>query len=279
MSSVSQSLDGQGTWLRIPVTVLTLLMWASMILFGGYILARHGARFEHNLATNDLATAIDRIFRGDSDTGKLGILLHFLMGALILFVGPLQFFGPLRRNFPAVHRWMGRSYILAAIVTAVGGLTYIITTGTVGRMPMSIAFSLYGVLMLVAAMLTVTFAIRKDFERHRNWAIRLFALAIGSWLYRIEYGMIFALGQKYPEISNLLAPGFQGPLDYVMNYFFFVPNLMIAELIIAGVKPGRPLMRGAAAIGLSFAIILLALATYAFGFSFWLPTILRSLGA
>ena len=59
MSSVSQSLDGQGTWLRIPVTVLTLLMWASMILFGGYILARHGARFEHNLATNDLATAID----------------------------------------------------------------------------------------------------------------------------------------------------------------------------------------------------------------------------
>ena len=217
-----------------------------MILFGGYILANHGARFEHNLATNDLATAMDRIFKGDSNSGKLGIFLHFLMGALILFLGPLQFFGPMRRNFPVIHRWMGRTYILAAILTALGGLTYIITTGTGGRQPMSIAFSFYGILMLLAAILTITFAIRKDFVRHRNWAIRLFALAIGSWLYRIEYGMIFALGQTFPEVSNLLAPGFQGPLDYVMNYFFFVPNLIIAELIISGVKPGRPLMRGGA---------------------------------
>jgi hypothetical protein len=43
-------------------------------------------------------------------------------------------------------------------------------------------------LMVLAALETVRHARQRCFDEHRAWAIRLFALTIGSWLYRMDYG-------------------------------------------------------------------------------------------
>ena len=59
---------------------------------------------------------------------------------------------------------------------------------------MDIGFGLYGALMVLAAIQTFRYARARSLSRHRTWALRLFALAIGSWLYRMDYGFWLLLG-------------------------------------------------------------------------------------
>lgn len=73
-------------------------------------------------------------------------------------------------------------------MAAIGGLVFIIVKGTVGGTVMDIGFSIYGLLMLISAIETYRHAAAGRIEKHRGWALRLYALAIGSWLYRMDYG-------------------------------------------------------------------------------------------
>jgi Predicted membrane protein (DUF2306) len=119
--------------------------------------------------------------------------LQLVTGAILLALRHIQFFGPIRNNVPALHRWIGRLYTLAAFIAGIGGLTFIALKGTIGGASMNLGFSLYGALMLIASVETIWNAWKRNFVQHRAWAIRLFALAIGSWLYRMDYGFWLSL--------------------------------------------------------------------------------------
>ncbi len=149
-----------------------------------------------------------------------------------------------------MHRWIGWTYVTCALLAGAGGLGFILSKGTVGGVPMTTGFSLYGVLMLVAAVQTARYARGRrrpgGLERHRAWAIRLFALAIGSWLYRIEYGFWFLVAGGAGH-----TPEFGGWFDAIMDFFFYLPNLAVAELFLrARGQRSRPAIQLAAALGL-----------------------------
>jgi len=82
--------------------------------------------------------------------------------------------------------------------------------------------------MLLAAVQTIRFARAGDFERHRAWALRLFALAIGSWLYRMGYGFYIGFTDQSGHTAD-----FTGWFDYFMDFWFYLPNLVVAEIVIA----------------------------------------------
>src|SRR5262249_30986799 len=152
-----------------------------------------------------------------------------------------------------------------------GGLTFIAVKGTVGGRVMDIGFSLYGVLMVLAAGQTFRFARARQLEAHRAWALRLFALAIGSWLYRMDYGFWFLLAKGAGH-----TPDFHGPFDAVMDFFFWVPNLLVAEVFIRAHRTTvPPALAIAAAIVLAGAASFLLLGTYYFIRFFWGPAILH----
>lgn len=157
-------------------------------------------------------------------TGSIG--LHFFTGALIMVLGGIQLAGAVRARWPRVHRWIGRIYIVLAVLTALGGLGFIVLQGTVGAGAMNVGFGLYGLLMMVASIQTIRYARAGVFRAHRAWAIRLFALVIASWLYRLEYGVsgLLDVGGRTPD--------FRGWFDLVMNFFFYLPNLAVAELYL-----------------------------------------------
>jgi hypothetical protein len=117
------------------------------------------------------------------------------------------------------------------VLTAIGGLGFIVLRGTVGAGAMNFGFGLYGVLMVVAALQTIRYARAGDFSKHRAWAIRLFVLVIASWLSRMEDSLsaLLELGGRTPD--------FRGWFDVVMTFFFYTPNLVIAELYL---RAGRP---------------------------------------
>ncbi|MCQ1781452.1 DUF2306 domain-containing protein [Neorhizobium galegae] len=104
-------------------------------------------------------------------------------------------FGRLRRSIPRLHRWLGRIYVVSAAAAGVGGLAFIVGHGTIGGTLMDVGFGLRGGLMVLSATMSYLHARSGRYSSHRAWAIRLFALTIGSWLYRIEYGAWFLLSR------------------------------------------------------------------------------------
>lgn len=261
----------RGWTLRAAAILLVTACWVSSALFGAYILAFYGGT-----AATDPARwneSLPRLHEAATPLANLAIGAHFATGGILLLLGPIQLIGALRRAVPALHRWLGRLYVLAAGVAGAGGLGFILAKGTVGGMPMNLGFGLYGALMVAVSGLTYAHARARRIEQHRAWAIRLFALAIGSWLYRMEYGFWFLLFGKLGHSSD-----FSGWFDVVMAFFFYLPNLAVAEFFIRARRtaPGTPI-RAAATLVLLGASGFVILATWVFASDYWLPGIVSGL--
>src|SRR6478735_4235343 len=119
----------------------------------------------------------------------IAMAAELILGSGLLLPSPIQFIGRLRQRAPSLHRWIGRVYGIAALGAGLGGLVFVLGRGTVGGLMMSAGFGLYGLLMTFAAIQTMRHGWCRRLDLHRAWAIRLFALVIGSWLYRMEYGL------------------------------------------------------------------------------------------
>lgn len=162
-----------------------------------------------------------------SAPANAGIFSHMLLGAAITLLVPLQLIRPLRARLPALHRWTGRLVTLAAGITALGGLVYIALRGTIGGAVMDAGFTLYGALMLLAAVQTYRHARARRIAQHNAWALRLFWLVLGSWLYRVHYGL------WYLATDGLWStPEFTGAFDLVQNFAFYLPYLIGVEIYL-----------------------------------------------
>ena len=253
---------------------LAALTWLSASLFGLYILVFYALA----LVTGDLVRwnrvlpLYDPGMPG-AEAAHAGIGLHFLGGGLILVLGSVQFVPWIRERAPAVHRWTGRLYVLACLAAAVGGLVFIALHGTIGGLVMDVGFAIYGGLMLAAAVFTARHAMARRLGPHRAWAVRLYALAIGSWLYRMGYGfwLLLADGAGHTD-------AFDGWFDVVMDFAFFVPNLLVAELWLraGGASWGES---ANVAVGSLFvvAMAVVALGTWFFTTELWGPAMISVL--
>jgi len=107
-------------------------------------------------------------------------------------------------------------------------------SGTIGGWWMSLWFAIYGAAMIWTAVNTVYFALAKDLRRHFAWAVRLVVLAVGSWIYRMHYAIWFAATGGVASNEE-----FTGLFDQVQVVAFFVPYLLIAEIVLRW-RAGRP---------------------------------------
>lgn len=138
---------------------------------------------------------------------------------------------------------------------------------------MDIGFTLYGVLTVLAAAQTIRHARAGRMEAHRVWALRLFALAIGSWLYRMDYGFWLMLTDGAGHTRD-----FRGPFDMLMAFFFYVPNLLVVEAYVrARRRAAPPALKLAAAGALIGAAGFLLSGTYFFTKFYWGPAIIKRL--
>lgn len=250
---------------------LVAASWISAAAFGLYIFgfylgaipAGHLEQWNENLAG---------LYDKNHVAALLAMTAHLATGAIILLLGPVQLIGAIRRHWPVVHRWLGRLYVLTSFIAGLGGLGFILTRGTIGGAVMNIGFGLYGALMVLAAVETYRHARAKRWENHRAWAIRLFALAIGSWLYRMDYGLWFTAAP--PHLWH--RPDFHGPFDRVMAFFFYIPNLAIAELFLRARRGlAHPPLRIAAVVAINVATLVVAVGSYYFIRFYWGPGIIN----
>jgi hypothetical protein len=248
---------------RWPARMLLLVSWLSAAIFSLYIVIFYGGAALLGTMARDWNEVLPRLYAQAATTANLMIGMHFVSGAAVLVLGPAQFLSGVRTRWPAAHRWSGRIYLGCAALAGIGGLTYLALRDPVGGPMMALGFGLYGVLMLLACAQTLRHALARRMPEHRAWAIRLFTLGLGSWLYRMEYGL---------WLNALDWPGhasgtFDGPFDLVMD-FFYVPHLLVAEYCIRR----RPALAGRVAkAGGAVCAMLLAVVTWLFASAYWLP--------
>lgn len=251
------------------VRLLATTVWISTVLFGLYILAFYATSL---IKGNPIQwnKTLPGLYGVNTNIATTGIGFHFAAGGIILILGCIQLIDKLREKFLNFHKWVGILYILASLIAAIGGLTFILVKGTIGGTIMDIGFSLYGFLMIIAAIFTLKNALSKNIVQHKVWAFRLFALAVGSWLYRMDYGFWFILADGVGHAKN-----FQGPFDQVMAFFFYIPNLIIVEIILRSKKETLPkyLNFGFSVIFI-LATVFIMIGTYFFTKQYWGPAIL-----
>jgi len=141
---------------------------------------------------------------------------HFLGSGAALLVGGFQFSGRLRRKWPQVHRWLGRTYLTAVLFGGIGGLG--LAAISHGGPPTHVGFALLAVLWLYSAAEAYRAIRAGRVAEHRRWMIRSFALTFAAVTLRIQLGLFTAgLGWGFDEAYVTVA------------WSSWVPNLVIAE--------------------------------------------------
>ncbi len=118
--------------------------------------------------------------------GNLAFAAHVLMAAVITFGGTLQIIPQLRARAIAFHRWNGRVFIATAFAISLAGFFLNATRETPGAFN-QLAISLNGLLIMFCAAQTIGFAMARDIDTHRRWALRTFLLVNGVWFLRVGF--------------------------------------------------------------------------------------------
>lgn len=205
-------------WLLIAIGAVAWVCYIA-IYYGG--MALRGEWESWNLVLHNLYSPGEAL-------ANLSIGLHLVAGALITLIAPLQLLPSVRARAPKVHRVLGRIYIGAALIAGIGGTLFILLRGAVGGPVMSVGFGLYGVLVVIAALLALRHARRRELVQHRAWALRLFALGLSSLLFRYEY----SLWGLFTGMATHDPVDFRGAIDFAMDFFFYLPTLAVTEVYL-----------------------------------------------
>jgi hypothetical protein len=195
-------------------------------IFGAYILLRATGVTTQNFHQWKALISGAQMQAPTDWIASIGIGMHYFMGAVLVLAWPILFSSRIRARHRVVHRWTGRVYVSAGLLAGVGGLSFILAHHN-GGAP-HIAFAIWGSVMMLSAGLAFVHARAKRFDLHRAWAIRLFAMVLGSWIFDLEY-------RAWEDLAGGIGfgkDGKAGVFDYVINYGFFVPNLFVAEYFI-----------------------------------------------
>lgn len=115
--------------------------------------------------------------------GKL--MVHALGGATALVLGAVQFSTRLRQHHPAVHRWYIAGVLLAAPMAVYLSFTHGIRTMLTETVVQSLLWALTSLMALRAAR-------RRNFEVHRQWVMRSYAVTLIFVVNRVILDLPFA---------------------------------------------------------------------------------------
>ncbi|MEM9057498.1 MAG: DUF2306 domain-containing protein [Pseudomonadota bacterium] len=206
-------------------------------------------------------------FREGDTLGNLAAASHVLLAAVVIGGGPLQLVPAVRARWPVFHRWIGRSYALAAVVTSLGGLYMVWTRGTVGGMVNYIAISIDAVLIVVFAALAVRAAVQRRIAQHRRWALRLFMAASAVWFFRVGLmGWVMLTGGLGMDFD-----AFTGPFLLVLGFAQYgLPLAMLEWYFRCQARPDAS-ARGLFTLTLCGLTVYMGIGIFVATMGMWLP--------
>ncbi|NUR46367.1 MAG: DUF2306 domain-containing protein [Sphingomonas sp.] len=147
----------------------------------------------------------------------LQALTHMLVAPVALALGPLQFFPGLRARHPTLHRWSGRVYVLACVMSGAGALAT--SPFASGGWVAGLGFGILAVLWIGTTMAAWISAVRGKIEWHRLLMRFSYALTFAAVVLRLQIPIGYALGYgSYSSMSPILA------------FTSWMPNVVIVAL-------------------------------------------------
>lgn len=182
-----------------------------LMLAGSLLIALASVRYLFPGAPGGAPGIVDNAFT------RYGVLtVHAGFALVALTIGPFQFLKGLRARRPHLHRWMGRTYVLACLVAGAAGLVLAFgaTTGPVS----TAGFGLLALLWLYTTTKAWTSAMNRRFDDHRRWMIRSFALTFAAVTLRLYLPFAFFSPFGYDDTYRAI------------SFLCWVPNLAFAEV-------------------------------------------------
>lgn len=173
------------------------------------------------------------------------IAWHMVFGASMNFLAPLQVYLGLTQTHKKVHRYVGVLTLLIALFGATVGTLYFsmyrdVNFGTQSHARYHVyqGGGMYGVVMFYVLFKCVQSLMRKEYVSHKEWAIRLFILAIGSWLNRVTTGwiVVFFIGAAAVGIERPVNPEI---FAYINPWSFYIVPLLIYEVYVRLKRSGK----------------------------------------
>lgn len=231
------------------------------LVYGGAVVSGDHARWN---------TIMRAAYVPGQTLGNAAIAAHVLLAVLIIAGGALQLMPAVRRRFPALHRWVGRGYMMSVLFTSVVGLYMVwIRKGGAGSTSQHIAISLNAVILCTCAVMAWRAARTRDFATHRQWALRTFLAAGGVYFFRLGVFLWIAAWRRPVGFD---AKTFSGPFLTTLAFaVYVVVPLSVLQLYFVAQRSRSDVLPRATAVGL-FALTLLTAAGIASAtMMFWLP--------
>lgn len=159
---------------------------------------------------NDIRRVIEHV--------PIQALTHMLIGPIALLIGPWQFFTGLRAKYPAMHRWNGRIYVAACLISGTGAL--LTAPFASGGIVASIGFTMLALSWLATTFAGWRLAVARNFALHRICMRFSYALTFAAVTLRLQIplGLMFLGFTSYREMSVWLA------------YTCWIPNVLAVAL-------------------------------------------------
>lgn len=158
----------------------------------------------HDYATG--ARSVDAVRAADYMHNRLILLMHTTLGGIALTLAMFQFSARLRQRYPAVHRWMGRVYMVLMTLAMIGSLSFLVRTHPVpvwGGLAFDLQLWALALSTLASGWLAF-WAIRHRYVvTHQAWIGVNIALMLTAPLLRVFWIGIGPLWHKADLLSNL----------------------------------------------------------------------------
>jgi hypothetical protein len=253
--------------LRVAATGWYCVAVAGQLLFAIYVVGFYGrtAMQGHPEAWNDVLTP--GYVPGDT-AGNLVLASHLLFAVAVTVGGLLQLLPRIRQRWPRFHRWNGRVFIVSALVAAIGGLVMVWTRKTGGDLSQHVGISGMAVLIVAFGVLAWRAALRRRFDAHRRWALRLFLVANGGWFFRVGL-MLWLVANQRP--AGFDPKSFTGPFLTFLSFADYLVPLAVLELYFHAQAQRSSRAQLAMAIGLGTSAVAMAGGVAAAAGLLWLP--------
>jgi uncharacterized membrane protein len=155
-----------------------------------------------------------------------GILTHIAGAMLAVIIGPFQFLPRIITDrYLKLHRWLGRTYLIGVLVGGLGGLYMAFLA--YGGLPSRLGFGLLAIAWLFSGLMAYRHIRRKEIQSHRQWMVRNYALTFTAVMLRLWLILFQVAEVEFIESYITVA------------WLSWVPNLMIAEVIVNRIRPNR----------------------------------------
>jgi hypothetical protein len=250
-------------WFLAALAGQTTFVYYIVAFYGPTVASGDFSRWSHN------PLLIKGYQPGDA-SGNLTFLVHALMATAVTLGGLLQLVPQVRARAPAVHRWIGRMFLVASMLGAASGTYMVIVRHAYTSELGAVALLLDAALILVFSVLAWRAAISRRFASHKRWALRTFIVANGVWFTRVGFIPVDMLKRAFFGSAATNPSAFE-----IWGFGAYLLPLAVLELYLrtAGGR-GGPL-----SIATSVLILGLTMVMAAGSIAFWLQVLQPVLGA